>query len=54
MATLNQPSSRQASPQGLKIGLFMPCYIDLVYPEVRTPKSPYIGNNTNAFIHCDH
>jgi len=33
MATLNQPSSRQTSPQDLKIGLFMPCYIDLVYPE---------------------
>ena len=34
MATLNQPSSRQISPQDLKIGLFIPCYIDLAYPEV--------------------
>jgi hypothetical protein len=34
MATLNQSSRLQTSPQDLKIGLFMPCYIDLVYPEV--------------------
>jgi L-lactate dehydrogenase complex protein LldE len=34
MATLNQSSIRQTSPQDLKIGLFMPCYIDLIYPEV--------------------
>src|SRR4051794_2809784 len=34
MATLNQSLSRQTSPQDLKIGLFMPCYIDVVYPKV--------------------
>jgi L-lactate dehydrogenase complex protein LldE len=32
--TLIQSSSRQTSPQDLKIGLFMPCYVDLVYPKV--------------------
>jgi L-lactate dehydrogenase complex protein LldE len=34
MTTLNQSSSRQTPPRDLKIGLFMPCYIDLVYPRV--------------------
>jgi L-lactate dehydrogenase complex protein LldE len=33
MATLNQSSSRQTSPQALKIGLFTPCYVDLIYPK---------------------
>src|SRR5580698_5474048 len=33
MATLNQSLSRQTSPQDLKIGLFMPCYVDLIYPK---------------------
>src|SRR5579863_9001796 len=34
MATVNLSSSRRTSPQDLKIGLFMPCYIDLIYPKV--------------------
>jgi L-lactate dehydrogenase complex protein LldE len=39
MATLSQSLSRQTlrqdvRPQDLKIGLFMPCYVDLVYPKV--------------------
>jgi L-lactate dehydrogenase complex protein LldE len=39
MATLSQSLSRQTSlqdfrPQDLKIGLFMPCYVDLVHPKV--------------------
>jgi Fe-S oxidoreductase len=34
MATLTKSSSRQISPQDLKIGLFMPCYVDLIYPKV--------------------
>ena len=34
MATLTQPIGREAAARELKIGLFIPCYIDLVYPEV--------------------
>jgi len=34
MATLEQSLSRQTSPRDLKIGLFMPCYVDLIYPKV--------------------
>src|SRR5579863_10355264 len=34
MATVNLSSSRRTSPQDLKIGLFMPCYVDLIYPTV--------------------
>jgi Fe-S oxidoreductase len=33
MATLNQTSMRQTPPQDLKIGLFMPCYVDVIYPK---------------------
>ena len=34
MATITQPLSHAVSPRDLKIGLFIPCYIDLVYPKV--------------------
>jgi L-lactate dehydrogenase complex protein LldE len=34
LATLTQPLSRTVAPHDMKIGLFIPCYIDLVYPEV--------------------
>jgi L-lactate dehydrogenase complex protein LldE len=34
MATLTKSLSGETSPKALKIGLFMPCYIDLVYPKV--------------------
>jgi len=34
MSTLTQPLSRAESLRDMKIGLFIPCYIDLVYPEV--------------------
>jgi len=34
MPTLTQSSSRKASPKDMTIGLFVPCYIDMVYPEV--------------------
>ena len=34
MATIIQPLSHAASPRDMKIGLFIPCYIDLVYPKV--------------------
>jgi hypothetical protein len=34
MSTLAQPLSRAESLRDMKIGLFIPCYIDLVYPEV--------------------
>jgi L-lactate dehydrogenase complex protein LldE len=34
LATLTKSLNRQASARDLKIGLFMPCYIDVIYPEV--------------------
>jgi L-lactate dehydrogenase complex protein LldE len=34
MPALIQSPSPKTSPKDLKIGLFMPCYIDLVYPKV--------------------
>src|ERR1700689_5526175 len=34
MPTLTQSSSRNTSPKDMTIGLFMPCYIDLIYPKV--------------------
>jgi L-lactate dehydrogenase complex protein LldE len=34
LAILTQPLSRTVAPRDMKIGLFIPCYIDLVYPEV--------------------
>ena len=34
MSTLTQPLTPAESLRGMKIGLFIPCYIDLVYPEV--------------------
>ena len=34
MATSTYPLNGRASLKGKKIGLFIPCYIDLVYPEV--------------------
>jgi hypothetical protein len=34
MATLTQPISQELTSRDMKIGLFIPCYIDLVYPEV--------------------
>jgi L-lactate dehydrogenase complex protein LldE len=34
MPTLMKSSSAKTSPKDMKIGLFMPCYIDLVYPRV--------------------
>ena len=33
-SSLNQSSGLQSAPQALKIGLFMPCYIDMIYPKV--------------------
>src|SRR5262245_48732227 len=34
LATSTQPSSRTVPFRDMKIGLFIPCYIDLVYPKV--------------------
>jgi L-lactate dehydrogenase complex protein LldE len=34
LATLTQPVNHTASQRPMRIGLFIPCYIDLVYPEV--------------------
>jgi L-lactate dehydrogenase complex protein LldE len=34
MPTLTQSSNRKTSPKDMTIGLFVPCYIDMVYPEV--------------------
>jgi len=34
MSTLTKSSSRKTSPEDMTIGLFVPCYIDMVYPEV--------------------
>ena len=34
MPALTKSSSRKTSPKDMTIGLFVPCYIDMVYPEV--------------------
>jgi len=34
LATLTEPLTLPIAPRDLKIGLFIPCYIDLIYPEV--------------------
>ena len=34
LATLTKSSKRTTSPRDMKIGLFMPCYVDLVHPKV--------------------
>jgi Fe-S oxidoreductase len=34
LATLMNPLNLQASARDLKIGLFIPCYIDMIYPKV--------------------
>jgi L-lactate dehydrogenase complex protein LldE len=34
LTTLTRSLNRQVSPRDLKIGLFMPCYIGLIYPKV--------------------
>jgi hypothetical protein len=34
LATSTYPLNGKASLKGKKIGLFIPCYIDLVYPDV--------------------
>jgi L-lactate dehydrogenase complex protein LldE len=34
MATQTETTSRREMPANLKIGLFIPCYIDMIYPEV--------------------
>jgi len=34
LATLTEPVSRPAPSRNSKIGLFIPCYIDLIYPQV--------------------
>jgi L-lactate dehydrogenase complex protein LldE len=34
LSTLTQPLVRKPALQGARIGLFIPCYIDLVYPKV--------------------
>ena len=34
MTTLTQAANGKAFPRDMKIGLFIPCYIDMVYPEV--------------------
>lgn len=32
MSTLTQPLTRAVSPRDMKVGLFIPCYIDLIFP----------------------
>jgi hypothetical protein len=34
MATLTEALNAKAFSRDMKIGLFIPCYIDMVYPEV--------------------
>src|SRR3984885_288351 len=34
MPILTRSSNRKISPKDMTIGLFVPCYIDMVYPEV--------------------
>lgn len=34
MSTMTQPLTRAVSSRDVKIGLFIPCYIDLAYPQV--------------------
>jgi len=34
MTTLTQAANGKAFSRDMKIGLFIPCYIDMVYPEV--------------------
>jgi hypothetical protein len=34
VATLIDTKNGKASQRDLKVGLFIPCYIDLIYPEV--------------------
>jgi L-lactate dehydrogenase complex protein LldE len=34
MATQTETTSRRKTPESMRIGLFIPCYIDMIYPEV--------------------
>ena len=34
MATQTEATRQGTSPENMRIGLFIPCYIDLIYPEV--------------------
>jgi L-lactate dehydrogenase complex protein LldE len=34
LPTLTKSSNHSTSPHDMKIGLFMPCYVDLIYPKV--------------------
>ena len=34
MATQTETTSRRKTPETMRIGLFIPCYIDMIYPEV--------------------
>src|SRR6201981_2429595 len=34
MATQTETTSRRKTPERMRIGLFIPCYIDIIYPEV--------------------
>jgi L-lactate dehydrogenase complex protein LldE len=34
MITQTEPTLQRGLPENMRIGLFIPCYIDLIYPEV--------------------